>query len=375
MIYEKTRLWVQTLTLNTARITISLAILAFLLLILTLCLTTPSSAQAVGFGVHILNTEELDKAIELLTPEEKKSNKTTSQPTETNNILGYVTIPFTLDETELDDYERWQKFFKICQKNNIVPLVRMTSNYDAESDSWRVPNRAELVTMLDFLNSLDWPQPTKHLIVFNEVNHAKEWGDKINPESYVEVLRFTSAWAKTSDNNFFILPAALDLAASNGNETCEAFNFLNKMLAYDPDFLTYIDAWNSHSYPNPNFSSAPTKTGQNSLRGFEYELRWLAKNNPERDWQVFITETGWQDNASTGHRLDDYYNYAYRNIWSNSQVVAVTPFLLQGDPGPYTAFSFIKSNGEATRQYDAFQNILLLAQENLSNLRNNLPSF
>lgn len=371
MLNDHNPLWAKVLALGTSRVTLFLTTVLVLLLILTISLTKSSAAQAAGFGVHILHTDEIEAAITLLKPTDDTDVAAVNQGT----ILGYVTIPFTLDETDADDRDRWQKFFQICQKNNVVPLVRLTSSYDSVTDSWRIPSRAELITMLDFLSGLSWPQPTKHLIVFNEVNHAKEWGGKIDPASYVEILRFASCWAKTNDNNFFILPAALDLAATDGGETKEAFSFLESMLAYDPDFLTYIDAWNSHSYPNPNFSSAPTRTGKNSLRGFEYELKWLAKNDPDRQWQVFITETGWQDNASTGYRLDDYYSYAYRNIWSNSQVVAVTPFLLQGDPGPYTAFSFIKSDGETTRQYDAFQNILLLAQESLNNISTNLPSF
>ena len=126
------------------------------------------------------------------------------------------------------------------------------------------------------------------------------------------------------------------------------------MLEANPEIFNAIDIWNSHSYPNPGFSASPTRVGQNSMRGFEVELKYL-KQKTNKDYLVFITETGWIVNASTQRYLESYYTYALQHIWSHPQIVAVTPFLLRGDPGPFKAFTFLDEDSQPTVQYRALQ--------------------
>jgi len=227
---------------------------------------------------------------------------------------------------------------------------------------WQKPTREEVVQLLDFVNTLDWPTDDRYLIIFNEVNHAKEWGGTINPEEYAEVLRFASIWAEAQHNNFILLPAAMDLAAPNGRDTMEAFTYLNRMYAHDPDIFALIDFWNSHSYPNPGFSASPYRKGQNSLRGFEYELSYL-KQKTKLEYQVFITETGWAETPNTARLLEAYYVYALENIWSDPRIVAVTPFLLRGDPGPFKVFTFLDADNQPTLQYQALRHALTKIKE------------
>jgi hypothetical protein len=94
-----------------------------------------------------------------------------------------------------------------------------------------------------------------------------------------------------------------------------------------------------------------------SLRGYQHELAWL-KERTGRQLDVYITETGWIDNARTGIWLDQYYRYAFQHIWSDARVKAVTPFVLRGAPGPFAGFSFLDGNGQPTRQYRAYQALL-----------------
>jgi hypothetical protein len=153
----------------------------------------------------------------------------------------------------------------------------------------------------------------------------------------------------------------MDLAAGNTATTREAFSYLNSVYAAEPTIFNRIDAWNSHSYPNPAFSAAPTTKGQNSLRGYEYELDWWAKHADKKKEQlkVYITETGWEDNARTRMRLVAYYQSAYDTIWATDErIVAVTPFVLRGSPGPFAKFSFLDENLEPTRHYLAYWQIL-----------------
>jgi hypothetical protein len=306
-------------------------------------LLSPAQAMAKGevLGIHILNPSELNDAEELL--------KSTTEQEEWH----YLTVPLSLEDTK--NVEQWQGFFKAAKEKKLIPIVRLVTKF--ENGAWTVPSKREVVQMVSFLNQLEWPTEEKWVIVFNEPNHAKEWGGQVNPEEYAQVLRFTADWLHTEQKGYRVLPAGLDLAAPNGRVTMEAFTYLERMLAVDPEIFTTVDAWNSHSYPNPGFSSSPQRVGQNSLRGFQYELAYL-KEKTGREYQVFITETGWEENAATSRWLPSYYQYAYQHIWSDSRVIAVTPFILRGAPGPFARFSFLDSHGRPTRQYTAYQNIL-----------------
>lgn len=306
---------------------------------------SPISVQAKEgsvLGVHILHPDELDKAKALVSPVEGQ------------DTWNYVTIPFSLEDINRQD--QWQAFFDQAKQKKVIPLVRLVSKF--ENGSWQIPNRKQITDQIEVLSDLEWPTDKKHIIVFNEVNHAPEWGGKLDPASYAEVLDFTARWAHSEDENYVVLPAAMDLAAPNGSSTMEAFNFIDQMLAAVPDVFNHIDGWNSHSYPNPGFSSEPTRTSKNSLRGFEHELAYLKQKIGKDDYPVYITETGWVANNATTPWLESYYTYALQHIWSHPQVVAVTPFVLQGDPGPFSAFAFIDRNNKPTNHYTAFQNAI-----------------
>lgn len=314
------------------------ALLAFSLFFFT---AGPVSArEGEVLGIHILSPTELEAADALISADDQ-------------NSWHYVTIPFGL--ADLEKKAEWQKFFNQAKDKKVIPIVRLVTQ--AEGAAWRQPNRKQITDQISFLKNLDWPTDKKHIVIFNEVNHAKEWGSQLDPVGYTEVLRFSAQWAHAENANFVVLPAAMDLAAPNGGVTMEAFNYLEQMYASDPEIFNYIDAWNSHSYPNPGFSSAPQRTTQNSLRGFEHELAYLKKKT-DKDFQVYITETGWVSNRATAPWLESYYTYALQHIWSDPRVVAVTPFVLQGAPGPFAGFTFLDERGQPTSHYRALQNAI-----------------
>ena len=325
------------------KLAITLGRLATVLLVGSLFFALPRPVEAREnslHGIHLMNTGELEKAAELLNP----------RPNEDWN---YVTVPLTLDD--LKKVDEWQAFLTQAKEKRLIPIVRLMTRFD--NGAWQVPTKKNIVDLITFLSKLDWPTDQRYIIVFNEVNHAKEWSGKIDPQQYADSLRFAADWAHSEGKNYKVLPAAMDLAASNGGATKEAFQYLDEMLAYDPQIFEKVDYWNSHSYPNPAFSSAPTKTGKNSMRGFTHELAYL-KQKTGRDFQTFVTETGWEDNYSTRKWLGSYYQYTADHIWSDERVIAVTPFVLQGDPGPFSGFSFIDKNGRPTTQYRAYQDVI-----------------
>jgi len=304
--------------------------------------------------IHIYAQEGEVLGIHILNPDESSSAKQMLQVTENqSDAWHYVTIPFTLDDVDRPDY--WQTFFNQAKDQKLIPLVRLTTEF--EDNAWKIPNRKEITDMISTLAQLDWPTDDKHIIIFNEVNHSKEWGGTLDPESYAQVLTFAADWAHSENVNFKVLPAAMDLAAPNGSQALEAFNYLEQMYGYDDRVFKVIDIWNSHSYPNPGFSSAPTRTGKNSLRGFEYELAYL-KEKTNKNFDVMITETGWVETYATRQWLPNYYTYALQHIWSHPQVIAVTPFLYRGAPGPFSTFSFVDEVGQPTAQYLALRQAL-----------------
>lgn len=313
---------------------ILITVLAFLFL------TFAQKAQAEGvvLGVHILRPQEISQAKDLFYDSEKPEQ------------WHYVTIPLSLDD--LNKKEEWEQFFIDAKKYRVIPLVRLVTRF--ENGAWQIPSRKEITSYFTFLNQFEWPTAEKHIIVFNEVNHAAEWGNSLDPEGYAEVLRFTSDWAHSEENGYVILPAAMDLAAPNGKKTQEAFRYLEQMYQSDAEIFDKIDFWNSHSYPNPGFSSSPTRTAQNSVRGFQHELAYLKKKT-EKNFEVFITETGWVNTSVTTRWLSSYYSYALQHVWSHPQVKGVTFFVLKGDPGPFSEFGFLDKNDQPTAHYFAIR--------------------
>lgn len=292
-------------------------------------------------GVHILNVGELDKAKQLLKTDKNKDE------------WSYVTIPLTLDD--IKKKQEWQSFFDGAKQDKFIPIVRLTTTYNPSVNAWERPTHKDIVNLVSFLSSLSWPkEDEKIVIVFNEPNHSKEWGGSVDAKNYAKTLIFTSQWLHSEMNNYIVLPAGLDLAAPNSNQTEEAFSFMKRMIEEDSQVFTFIDAWNSHSYPNPGFSASPLLSGKNSLRGFEHELEFL-NTYISRELPVYITETGWVETKKTSGWLSQYYKYAVQHIWSDGQVKAVTPFVLNGAPGTFEEFSFYDKNGNPTKQFYALR--------------------
>lgn len=287
-------------------------------------------------GIHVLHPGELKDAATLLPNVDERWR--------------YLTIPISL--ADLEKPHEWQTFFEQAAVQRFIPVVRLVTKF--ENGHWLRPTRKQIVDQINFLSRFEWPTQERLLIIYNEPNHAAEFGGTIDPREYARVLRFAAEWARTEDKNYKVLPAGLDLAAPNGRVTMDAFTFLKEMHEEDPEIFSVIDYWNSHSYPNPGFISPPYQTGKNSLSGFKYELAYL-KQLAGVEFPVYITETGWLSNGLTNRWLESYYRYAALHIWSDERVKAVTPFILHGDPGPFAGFSFLDRDNQPTRQFHAYQ--------------------
>lgn len=335
---------------------ITSSILTFLLLWFS-----ADSVHAIGkVGMHVLQPEEIEKVSTLF---QKVRFSANADEEETQPL--YITITYGFDD--INHPERWNEAFRVAKENNIIPLVRLSTSFDAKNNAWQIPNRYQLVKLLSSLDSLEWPQSKRHVILFNEPNHAPEWGGTFDVESLANSLQFAADWLHTEQEQYIVMPPALDLAAANTADTKEAFEYWSMLLAQNDELLNHFDAWNSHSYPNPGFISSPYSSSRNSLRGYEHELAFLSQHT-DKQWSVYITETGWLDRLSES-TLRNYYRYAMNDIWSDERVVAVTPFLLAGAPGPFSEFSFIDQNGNPTRQWQALSAAISDFQQELLSLK------
>jgi hypothetical protein len=280
-----------------------------------------------ALGIHLLDPRELPAALELVRH-------------------GAVTVVLRSDDR---DQRAWQQFLDQAAQAQIMPIIRLATNW--QGDSWRRPTRRDIVEHARFLSSLNWHTDQLRVVMFNEPNHAAEWGGKVDPEDYGRVLSFAAAWFHTEAKKYVVLPAGLDAAAPNDN-----LEFIRRMLANNPALINQIDGWTAHAYANPGFAGSPNDKGKMGIRGFEYELN-LLKRYANRDWPVYITEAGWKRTAKNSRLVADYYTQALKQAWSDANIQAVTPFVFAAGEGPFQAFAFVNPDGSPTPQYAAWKKL------------------
>lgn len=279
------------------------------------------------FGIHILYPEEIFLAAKLVNTN--------------GGDWGYVTIPIQATDRDL---EKWQVFMDNARNLHLIPIIRL-STYPI-NDYWAKPDKYESADFANFLNSLNWPTRNRYVIIFNEVNRAQEWGGELSPEDYARYLNDSIDIFKAKSPDFFILNAGLDAAAPNNHVLMSEYSYLDRMEDAVPGILSRLDGWNSHSYPNPGFSSLPFENRRNTVYAYKWEENYLSWYYGVKNKPVFITETGWSSDNVSPDKISDYYETAFNNAWSNIDIVAVTPFLLSAGAGPFRSFSFTDNNGQ-----------------------------
>lgn len=300
----------------------------------------PRSFPNNKFGVHILFTTELSEAARLVNSG--------------GGDFGYVTIPIQASDKDL---EKWQKFMDDCGGLRLIPIIRIaTENYYFDTKVWRKPAYDDILDFANFLNSLEWPVKNRYIVVFNEVNRGDEWGGDPSPSEYAQILNYTTEIFKSLNPDFFIISAGLDNAAVNSNTSLNQYNFMIQMAQEIPEIFDKIDGMGSHSYPNPAFSVPPWITTNKSISSFKFEKN-LAFELSGKNLPVFITETGWSDEKASESQIGQYFTYAFENIWSDQNIVAVTPFLLQAGTEPFSHFSLLNENDEYNEVFKTLQKI------------------
>jgi len=321
-----------------------LIIISFFLLfcpVEVVAISAPLAVPNNKFGIHILSPDEIELAAKLVNS--------------SGGDWGYATIPIQAPDRDL---EKWQKFMDKAKELHIIPIIRLTTL--PISENWQKPDDFDLVDFGNFLNSLDWPIKNRYLIIYNEVNRASEWGGELNPEAYAFFLNKAIDILKSKSPDFFILNAGLDGAAPNNHVLMDEYTYLKRMEAAVPGIFQKLDGWNSHSYPNPDFSAKPYENRRNTIYGFRYELSFLGQYGVNSK-PVFITETGWRKDGITPVTIGKFYEQAFNAVWSDKNIVAITPFLLTAGAGPFEKFSFTDGGGNPLDHFIKYVSIPKIA--------------
>lgn len=309
------------------RVVIFLFSLFFVFCGQAMAIVDPIATPNNKLGIHILFPDEVSKAANIVNDSQ-------------NGQWGYVVIPIqNIDR----DRKKWQHFFDTCKDKKVIPIIRVATT--ANGPHWELPSQFDLIDFANFLNDLDWPTKNRYVIILNEVNRNDEFGGKANPEQYADFLNLAIDVFKGKSEDFFILPAGLDNAANDPKNSIKWTTFLDRMHSHRSDIFSRIDGWNSHAYPNPDFSARADLKGENKISSFETDLnrlqKYTAKNLP-----VFITETGWSAKYLSEKQIGLYYQYALEKVWNHPQIVTVAPFLLDAKDGPFVPFSFLDKEGK-----------------------------
>lgn len=273
---------------------------------------------------------------------------------------GYITLVASDSDR---DKGRWQSMFDQMRRLHLIPLVRLATH--PASSGWVKPNPGTFDELVTLFHSLNWPTENRYIILYNEPNHANEWGGTLDPEGYANVSVELAKKFKQASPDFFMLPAGLDVSAASDGSSMDAAEYWRRMIAEKPDFLTIFDGWTSHSYPNPAFSGSPYASGRGTIQSFDWELSYLRSLGLSRDLPVFITETGWTHNQGKVTRgllspeaVGANLQIAAGSVWVDKRIVAVTPFLFNYQDMPFDNFSWKRLGNQGFySQYGDYQSI------------------
>lgn len=319
------------------------------------------------FGIHLAvpDREDLIKAAELVNSSGGK--------------WGYVTL--VIQENDRDK-KKWQAVFDQLRTLKLIPIIRLATQ--PQGSNWEAPSVDDIGGWIDFLQSLNWVVKDRYVVLFNEPNHATEWGGQVDPEEYAKISFEFAKKLKEKDKDYFIMLAGFDASAPSSFPNFEDEGvFLNKIFIEKPELFSdnLISGWVSHAYPNPGFNGSSFDRGRGTVSTYDWELSYLKSLGIQNDFPVFITETGWPRNKfNNSFTVGENLLISYQNLWNiDSRVRAVTPFILNYQTEPFLNFSWkIQNSSEYYEQFEVYKNINKVVgdpeQEIIINLNHQLPT-
>ena len=338
---------------------------------------------------------------------------------------GFVTE--LVREGDLDP-ARWQVFMDLCAALQLTPILRLATTFDEDAGWWLAPlleangsYHTLAAQYAQFVAALDWPTEEHFIIVGNEPNHGNEWSGLPDPAAYARFLVDVADALHAADPAVRVLNAGLDTytphtgshSFADGLYYIDAESFIDGMVTTEPQVLSKLDAWASHSYPMGPFSDGPWQqiykidllndasnaahreppegVVNRGVNGFEWEL-WKLATYGVGSLPVMITETGWRhvetndpnspdnsrplpDGATAAAYLDmalngnegrypDYPQEGWRPWLSDSRILVVTPFALNGDPAFWGHSNWLEldASGAVLGSYPMFDLLAMMSE-------------
>ncbi|KKR33306.1 MAG: hypothetical protein UT63_C0019G0028 [Candidatus Gottesmanbacteria bacterium GW2011_GWC2_39_8] len=281
----------------------------------------PTDVPVNKYGIHILDISDIDDAAKLV-----------------NGQGNWGNVTFVIQDDDLN-IDKWKPFFLALREKRLIPIVRIATH--VENGNWAKPTEETLRKFADFLEFMPWPIENRYVIIFNEPNMAGEWGGDLSPAEYARILSKAVSVFKSTDPNFFILNAGFNSTAQNiSGKTMDVTLYWQWMNEAVPGIFTMIDGWVSHPYPDGNFLASPYKSGRYSIQAYKWEEEYLKNSFNTGSRPVFITETGWNADQLSSDTVSDYYKIAFTEIWTDTNIVAITPFVLSYQDNLFSRFSW-----------------------------------
>lgn len=287
----------------------------------------PLSVANNKFGIHVFDPGEVEKAAQF-------ANSAGGE-------WGYVTVPIRANERDL---AKWTKLMIDCRRLKLVPILRIASFPSGEN--WMAPNEYDLVDFANFLNDLPWPTKNRYILVYNEPNHQGEWGGFVYPEEYARVLDRAVDIFHKKNADFFVISGGFDSSAPNSKTSMDVYRYMEAMDEAVPGVFTKVDGLSFHAYGNPAFKSPPSQTSRVSINSYKFEQNHLSQHFGVTDAKIFLTEAGWRVDLTGDQVATSYYLQAFNSYWTDENIVAITPFVLDAQAGPFQGFSFLDSGGK-----------------------------
>ena len=284
----------------------------------------PLSVPNNRYGVHILDPLEIESAAKLVNS--------------SGGDWGYVTVPIRADDR---DRTKWTAFFQAAARLHVIPIVRLATYFD--SQSWATPTIYDLIDFANFLGDMPWPAQNRYVILFNEPNHAKEWGSRVDPIQYATLLVDAREIFKSRSADFFLISGGLDMSAPTNHTSLDALEFYRQISRLRPEWNDAIDGLAVHAYPNPGFSASVYSLSRYGITSYRQEIVLLSRlGYPPKP--IFITETGTISSQP-------FYPVAFPNVWNEPNIIAVTPFLLFAATGEFAPFSLLSPDNIPNSHY------------------------
>lgn len=294
---------------------------------------------------------------------------------------GYVVITIKSSERNIG---RWQNVFNLFAKYHLIPIVRIATIFDEKTGVWQKPTQNDAEEWAEFLDKLYFPTQNRYVQIYNEVNHAKEWGGLANGAEYAKELDKTIRALKAKGENFFVLASPLDLSVANTESSIDAGDFFLAMETGVGGIFNKLDGWASHSYPNPDFSANPLKEGRLGIRGYQWELSTISKYISGKNLPIFITETGWRRSADVNglseQEVANNYKIAYEQVWTDPNLIVVAPFVFSYPESLFFPFSFKNTDSSFFKYHETVSELSKIngippRENNSGNLKIDLPEF